>query len=85
MNEGPRIIVCGGRDYADRDRVYHEIQRFRGYDPVIVHGAAHGADRLADEVATELGLATGAAPGDVGSPRSVRRHRAQQGHGSPRR
>jgi YspA, cpYpsA-related SLOG family len=48
-----RIIVTGGRDYEDRDRVREILSEYE--QPVIVHGAARGLDKLADEVARELG------------------------------
>lgn len=47
------VLVCGGRDYSDRARLFNELDRlerecgkpFRG----LIHGAARGADRLAAE------------------------------------
>lgn len=63
-----RILVCGGRHYTDRDRVYRVLKTLteRSTQPVvIVHGdcppradGTPGADALADEVAKELGLET---------------------------
>lgn len=55
-----RVIVCGGRDYADAERVREILDQHVGtlvvsesrnthYWPVLVHGAAAGADSLADE------------------------------------
>jgi hypothetical protein len=53
-----RVVVCGGRRYAD-DRyvscVLDELHRSRGID-VIVHGDATGADALADEWAQLRGV-----------------------------
>ncbi len=46
------ILVCGGRDYQDRARVFAELQVLnatRGPIHGLVHGAARGADRLAAE------------------------------------
>jgi len=51
---GLRILVCGGRDYANASLVASVL-----YDlaPVLViHGAAPGADRLADVAARRLGV-----------------------------
>lgn len=59
---GTRILVCGGRDYNNKDRVWAVLDTFaREYsryyvhndnwlptDIVIIHGAAKGADSLAD-------------------------------------
>ena len=46
-----RVLVCGGRDYADRDtlfRTLHEIaQRHNGVR--VIQGGAPGADMLARE------------------------------------
>lgn len=54
-----RILVCGGRDYADKKKVYYTLDNLTGCyknrpyvlpkkDTVIIHGAASGADILAD-------------------------------------
>jgi hypothetical protein len=45
-----RVLVCGGRDYADTDRVWSVLDDLlvRGELDEIIHGGADGADRLAD-------------------------------------
>jgi len=45
------LLVCGGRDYADRDRVFAALDAMLRKQPalVILHGAATGADTLAEE------------------------------------
>ena len=45
-----RVLVCGGRDYADRERVRMAMRRLyeRG-TLVVIHGAAPGADTMAAE------------------------------------
>jgi hypothetical protein len=49
-----RIIVCGGRDYADRVRLFAVLDVI---DPVeIAQGDARGADALAREWAAERGV-----------------------------
>ena len=72
-----RVLVTGGRDYADTARVESAlrsvIESLLGPDPetsqvVIVHGDAPGLDRLAGAVATRLGLAVEAHPADWASP-----------------
>lgn len=60
---GIRVLVCGGRDYSDKERVCQVLDDFCtnrslwdvGPDGnalptglTIIHGAARGADRLAD-------------------------------------
>jgi hypothetical protein len=49
-----RVLVCGGRDYADRARVWAELDRLNAERPIdcLVHGDASGADRLAADWAT---------------------------------
>jgi hypothetical protein len=55
-----RILVCGGRDYSDRQRIRSVLSEYLpapGIDePTVVHGAARGADRLAKEEAQDLGF-----------------------------
>lgn len=47
-----RLLVCGGRDYRDRERVFgvldEEAYRLRGFE-VLIHGGDAGADALARE------------------------------------
>lgn len=53
-----RILVCGGRDYADKDFVFlclDELRRKWG-DVVIIQGGAQGADWLARLWAKERGI-----------------------------
>lgn len=46
-----RVIVCGGRDFWDRSKVYTELDAFNAATPfsVLIHGNARGADQLADD------------------------------------
>ena len=52
------VLVCGGRDYADRFRLfsildrYHTERRFA----VLIHGCTRGADTLAEEWAIQRGI-----------------------------
>jgi hypothetical protein len=42
-----RVLVCGGRDYTDRDHIHNtlcEIDAKRGPITCIIHGCATGAD-----------------------------------------
>ena len=44
---GDRLIVCGGRDYVDRERVFMVLDELEPKE--IAHGGATGADTLALE------------------------------------
>lgn len=47
-----RILVCGGRDYADRDRVFRVLDEKLwqcGHIEYLIEGDARGADKLAGE------------------------------------
>ena len=44
---GLRVLVCGGRNYRDRDHIWNtlcEIDSTRGPIVCVIHGAATGAD-----------------------------------------
>lgn len=49
------VIVCGSRDWTDRDTIRAWLSRLPA-GTTVVHGAARGADTLAGEVARELGF-----------------------------
>ena len=51
MTEGIKVLVCGGRDFADKDTLTAVLDELN--IAVIVHGAAKGADTLADDYAKE--------------------------------
>jgi hypothetical protein len=44
-----RVLVCGGRDYADRRRVYGILDVAHAANPIVwlIAGGANGADALA--------------------------------------
>lgn len=46
-----KVIVCGGRDYADRKTLRKSLAAFHAQRPItaIIHGGARGADFLAEE------------------------------------
>jgi hypothetical protein len=52
------ILVCGGRDYLDRDQLYGAMDLLDSRHPVsmIVEGGAQGADTLAGEWAESKGI-----------------------------
>jgi hypothetical protein len=61
-----RVIVCGGRDFDDRARVFEALDAIHAARPItrVVHGAARGADALAGEWADAHDIAVEAAPAD---------------------
>jgi hypothetical protein len=55
-----RLLVCGGREYVNRERVFYVLDAYHkkfGIS-VLIHGAARGADSLADEWAVARGVET---------------------------
>lgn len=70
-----RVIVCGGRKYADRDQIAWALDEMLGQVPphtvTLVHGGQQGADLTAASVGAGLGHAIEPHPADVdlyGSP-----------------
>lgn len=53
-----RVLVCGGRDYSDVDRLYAELDRIHARTPItcIIEGGAKGADYLAAQWSAKTGL-----------------------------
>ena len=53
-----RILVCGGRYFADRDFVFDclDLARRNSEITAIIHGDASGADRLAKAWAIDRGI-----------------------------
>jgi hypothetical protein len=49
------VLVCGGRDYADEDRVAEVLAELPA-GSVLIHGDARGADRLARDVGRLFGF-----------------------------
>ena len=43
------VLVCGGRDFNDRDKVFAELDRLHCESPFtkLIHGGARGVDRIA--------------------------------------
>lgn len=67
-----RVLVTGGRDYDDRNRLYKFMDRMvqtingegRTRNIRLIHGAAKGADSIAAEWAEERGIPSTAYPAD---------------------
>ena len=55
---GFKALVCGGRDYFERERVFAVLDGLHGERAIalIIHGAAKGADSLAGEWADSRGV-----------------------------
>ena len=57
-----RILVCGGRDYSDVNRVYRVLDEFHeqydamGIPMVLIAGGATGADTIAENWAKDRGV-----------------------------
>jgi len=53
-----RVLVCGGRDYHDRARVFEDLARVfnKHTDMSLLSGMANGADQLAYDFACLYGL-----------------------------
>ncbi len=61
-----KVIVCGGRAYADRANVFVVLDALHSHEPIdfIVHGGASGADALAGAWAAERRVKTLVFPAD---------------------
>lgn len=66
-----RILVCGGRDFGDGDRVVAELHDLQVWGDltgnpveVVIHGKARGADTLADKAAGLLNIPTEVYPAE---------------------
>lgn len=61
-----KILVCGGRDYSDQEKVNEVLNIMHNANPVttIVHGDATGADTLANNWAKGAGVNVVAYPAD---------------------
>jgi hypothetical protein len=60
------VLVCGGRDYTDRERIYKLLTFNREKIGVIVHGGAAGADTLAGDWAAANSVACMRVPAEWG-------------------
>lgn len=50
-----KILVCGGRDFTNRDKLFKELDEIeRDFKPItaVVHGDCRGADKFGGEWAT---------------------------------
>lgn len=53
-----RLLVCGGRDYQNSQRLEKLLSVFHSANPIscLIHGGASGADTLAGEWAEKNGI-----------------------------
>lgn len=60
------VLVCGGRDYADRARLFAFLDQQHAAEPftLVVHGAAQGADSMAGEWAAARNVPCTPVPAD---------------------
>ena len=61
-----RVLVCGSRDWADREALYGALDRIAGVLHVteVIHGNARGADTMAGEWAAAHRIPVTAFPAD---------------------
>jgi hypothetical protein len=51
-----KVLVCGGREYSDREKIYHVLDAYLariGPDMLVINGGAPGADTIAREWAVD--------------------------------
>ncbi len=81
-----RVLVCGGRDYADRDRLFSILDVAHAANPIVelIHGAASGADSLADEWARgKVAIRAFPAPWELGKSAGGIRNQKMLDEGKP--
>jgi hypothetical protein len=61
-----KILVCGGRDYNDRERIYRVLDNAAKAlgDIIIIHGGANGADKISGDWASERNFDVEVYPAD---------------------
>lgn len=59
-----RVLVCGDRNWSDRDLMHMKLAETLVEGDVLIHGDCRGADRMAGRVAGELGCEVEAYPAD---------------------
>lgn len=61
-----RIIVCGGRDFSDKEFLFSKLDTLTQHKDIteVIHGDAYGADSLAGEWARTRGIIETPFPAD---------------------
>jgi len=57
-----RVLICGGRDFSDRELMHGLLDRLKPVIDVLIHGGAPGADIMAAEWAIHNDIATSSFP-----------------------
>lgn len=83
-----KVLVCGGRDYADYAHVKAVLDEIHAKTPLscVIHGAARGADFLADRWSNERGMDTRVFPANwraYGPAAGPRRNETMLKEGKP--
>ena len=79
-----RVLVCGGRNYRDRDRVFQVLDSIE--PSVVIHGGARGADQLAGAWAKERQVSCKTYPAQwdrYGKSAGFRRNEQMLNEGNP--
>jgi hypothetical protein len=74
-----RVLVYGGRAYADREQLEAELDKFHAECPItcLIEGGSTGTDQLAGEWARERGIATERYAAEWGHCRQTSQNRNQ--------
>lgn len=51
-----RVLICGGRDFADREAAFAVLDQHAAGATLVIHGGATGADTIAGEWAQARGI-----------------------------
>lgn len=80
---GARVLVCGGRDYGDKDFLFKTLDDLHAETPItlVIHGDARGADTIAKYWAFVREVSDRAFPAKWNAvaglhPRTLKRNRA---------
>lgn len=80
-----RLLVCGSRDWTNRQAIRRELTPL-SKNTVVIHGFSRGADRIAGEIAYGLGLDLTIFPANwnrYGKPAGVIRNQRMLDEGKP--
>src|SRR5579872_1313225 len=84
---GIRLLVCGGRDYADRNQVYSHLAKVHADRRIacVINGGATGADKLSTQWAHSVGVQVREFPADwsLGRKAGPIRNRIMLAEGKP--